>query len=128
MRTMTFRSIFTTLCVLLLANIVVNLFIASKEPSIKDYNIQAEYPMDSEMQLEHDGNCVCDGLDPYCNEMPSYDETVKMLKDFQLDVQYNGDIIIYALEGNSQIYVGVHKYGSKCQLLETIEKHMIDND
>lgn len=107
-RTIIFRSIFIILAVLMAANLCVNLFTAAKEPTPIDYNIQAEYPPDA--------------------EMPSYDELAGMLKDFQLDVQYNGDILIYALEGNDQVYVGVHKYGSKCDLLENLTNWMKYND
>lgn len=124
-KTITFRSIFITLCILMAANLCVNLLTAGKNPRPDNFQLVVSE------ELDHDGLCVCDGHDPNCtrmDDMPSYDETVRMLKDFQLDMQYNGDIIIYALEGNSQIYVGVQRYTDKCTLLETIHKHIRDND
>ena len=88
------------------ANVVVTLFVNGKQPSIADYNVQAEYPVDSEM----------------------YDELASMLKDVQLDIQPNGDIILYGLLGNEQEYIGVQKYGDKCTMHQMITKYITDND
>lgn len=121
MRTLTFRQIFICLCVLVSINICVNLFTGA-----------AAATAITPTPVEHDGVCPCDGLDPNCTLMddvfPSLDETVKMLKDFQLDYQYNGDIIIYSLEGNHQVYVGVWKKGSKCDLIQMMNQYIMDND
>lgn len=105
----------------MIANIVVNLFVASKPVSIKDYNIQAEYPPDSEM----------DSLGYYPKPINGYsvEEMQAIAADYQLDVQYNGDIIIYTLDESAvRQYVGTHKYGAKCDLLEMVIKHLIAND
>jgi hypothetical protein len=111
------------------ANLCVNLFTGAASSTHQELDTDGVVRTYSP-PVEHDGNCVCDGLDPNCTLMdtPSLDETVKMLKDFQLSTQRNGDIIVYSLIGNDQVYVGTYKKGTHCDIVKMIEQFESDND
>lgn len=109
MKALTFRQIFITLCILMFANLCVNVFQGS--------TTKADTVV---TPLTHDGNCVCDGMDLNCPE--------SINKDFQLKYQYNGDIIIYTVEDGIQYYVGTYKHGSKCDLQAIMDEWISNND
>jgi hypothetical protein len=105
-RTITFRQVFITLCILMFANLCVNLFQGATPP-------------------EHDGTCVCDGLDPNCTYLEKYDQDVEYyMRDFQIEITANGDYIIY----DGETPLGVVTRDGKCTFKDIMVKYMSDND
>lgn len=101
MRKLTFRSIFICLCVLVSINICVNLFTGAS----------------THQELDTDG--IVRTYSP---------PAVDTFGDFFLDYQYNGDIIIYAVEYGEHVYVGTYKHGTKCDLQQMMQDYMTEND
>jgi hypothetical protein len=105
-RTITFRQVMITVAILLLANLCATIFIGST-PSVPVPQAPtsfygpslADYPMDSEMRT--------------------------IAKDFQIEVCWNGDFIIYE---DGLVPLGVVKRNGKCDFKSIINQHMIDND
>lgn len=104
-KVITFRQVFFTMSLLLIANMLVNIFTASTKPA----EVKTEHTHTPGTWCDYEGK-ECPIYDP------RYDYSITGA--YQIRLEHNGDALIYS----GDRYVGVLPYNAKCDFHKLIYK------